>query len=124
MQIGYGPALQRPASRLQLMWVTPDVCWLLAGNLGCWQINVGSRPRILSVNLDRKLRCLQAEAAMFAGRYSYPLTAQGKRSFKREFLQQLRKVHVLYPQARFEVTGDCLILLPGKSHIPAARPSA
>jgi hypothetical protein len=54
----------------------------------------------------------------------YPLTPQGKRSFKREFLQQLRKVHVLYPQARFEVTGDCLILRPGKSHIPAARPSA
>jgi hypothetical protein len=54
----------------------------------------------------------------------YPLTDQGKRNFKRKFLQQLRKVHVLYPQARFEVTGDCLVLLPGKSHIPAARPSA
>jgi hypothetical protein len=69
MQIGRAPALSRPESHLQIIWVNPDVCRLLANNLGCWQINVGSKPRILSVNLGRKSRCLQAEAPMFAGRY-------------------------------------------------------
>jgi hypothetical protein len=51
----------------------------------------------------------------------YPLTALGKRNFKREFLQQLRKVHVLYNQANLEVTEDCLILLPGKPHVSARQ---
>jgi hypothetical protein len=55
---------------LQVIWVRPDVCGLLANNLGCSQINVGLRPRILSFNLGRKLRYLQAEASMFAGRYT------------------------------------------------------
>jgi len=34
MQIGFEPALQRPASRFQLMWVSPDVCRLLAKQCG------------------------------------------------------------------------------------------
>jgi len=55
---------------LQTIWVGPDVCRLLADNLGCWQINVGSRPRILSVNLGRESGCLQVGAPMFAGRYT------------------------------------------------------
>jgi hypothetical protein len=58
-------------ARLQIIWARPDVCRLLADNLGYWQINVGSRPRILSVNLGRKPRCLQVGAPMFAGCYSY-----------------------------------------------------
>jgi Plasmid encoded RepA protein len=48
----------------------------------------------------------------------YPLTAQGKRNFKREFLQQLRKVHAIYHQANFQVTEECLILRPSKPHVP------
>lgn len=51
----------------------------------------------------------------------YPLTALGKRNFKREFLQQLRKVHAIYHQANLEVTEDCLILLPGKPHVSRRR---
>jgi hypothetical protein len=47
----------------------------------------------------------------------YPLTARGRRNFKSNFLQQLRKVHVLYPMASFEMTEGCLILLPGKPHV-------
>ena len=57
-------------SCLQIIWARPDVCRLLAINLGCWQNNVGSRPPILSVNLGRKSGCLQAQRSMFAGRYS------------------------------------------------------
>jgi hypothetical protein len=49
----------------------------------------------------------------------YPLTALGKRHFKHEFLQQLRRVHTLYQQANLEITEDCLILLPGKPHVSA-----
>jgi len=71
MRIGCAPVLPQPESRLQTIWVGPDVCRLLAINLGCWQNNVGLRPPILSINLGRKLRCLQAGARMFAGRYSY-----------------------------------------------------
>jgi hypothetical protein len=52
----------------------------------------------------------------------YPLTALVKRNFKREFLQQLRKVHTIYHQANFEVTENSLILLPGKPHV-SARPA-
>jgi hypothetical protein len=70
MQIGCAPVLPQRESRLQIIWVGPDVCRLLADNLGCWQNNVGLRPRILSINLGRKSRCLQAEARMFAGRYT------------------------------------------------------
>lgn len=48
---------------------------------------------------------------------SYPLTTQGKRNFKREFLQQLRKVHAIYTQANLEVAEDFLILIPSKPHV-------
>lgn len=71
MQIGCAPVLPQPESRLQIIWVGPDVCRLLATNLGCLQINVGSRHRIWSINLGRKSRCFQAGARMFASRYSY-----------------------------------------------------
>ena len=71
LQIGGAPVLPQPESRLQIIWASPVVCRLLADNLGCWQNNVGLRPPILSINLGRKSRCLQAGARMFAGRYSY-----------------------------------------------------
>jgi hypothetical protein len=38
--------------------------------------DVGCRPRILSINLGRKLRCLQAGTSMFAGRHTYYLDAK------------------------------------------------
>jgi hypothetical protein len=47
MQIGCGPALQRPESRLQLMWISQDVC------------------RLLAINLGRKSRCLQVATVRY-----------------------------------------------------------
>jgi hypothetical protein len=62
--------LRRSAtSHLQIIWVDPDVCRLLSDNLGYWQCNVGLKPRILSINLGRKTRCLQVGRSMFAGSY-------------------------------------------------------
>lgn len=39
------------------------------------------------------------------------------RQFKRKFLNQLKKVLFVYPDARVKDEGDNLVLLPGKSHI-------
>jgi hypothetical protein len=114
MQIRCAPALRRPESRLQLIWVGPDVCRLLANNLGCLQINVGSRRRILSVNLGRKSGCLQAEAPMFAGRYTYVGGV----------LESLQVFYRLYPAAPAKKTTPARAVAPGKKAAPAARKNA
>ena len=53
------------------MWASADVCGLLAVNLGSLANNLGPAPRILSINLGQKLRCLRVRPRMFAGRYKY-----------------------------------------------------
>lgn len=47
----------------------------------------------------------------------YANNPAGKRNFKKNFIGQLKKVNVIYPEATEDVTENCLILLPSKSHI-------
>ena len=43
------------------------------------------------------------------------------RQFRRHFLRKIREVAVLYPEAKFEITGEHLILNPSKTHVPVKR---
>lgn len=43
------------------------------------------------------------------------------RDFKAAFIQQLRKVHVMYPEARIEEAKDGLKLKPSRTHVPHKR---
>ncbi|WP_374834485.1 replication protein RepA [Paenochrobactrum pullorum] len=47
----------------------------------------------------------------------YPATPQGRRNFKKKFLQALVKVHLVYPQARIDTDTYNLILKPSRIHI-------
>lgn len=48
----------------------------------------------------------------------YPMnTAQGKRSFKYKFCEQLKKIRVIYPDALIEVETDYLVLKPSPTHV-------
>ena len=47
----------------------------------------------------------------------YPMTAQGKRDFKKKFLGQLKKVQVIY-RAKASEGVNGLLLKPGRPHIP------
>jgi len=51
----------------------------------------------------------------------YPLTARGKRDFKGKFLGQLKKVSLIYPEAKFEVSEKTICLLPSKTHVPKLK---
>ncbi len=49
----------------------------------------------------------------------YPIdSAQGRRNFKKKFLQQLKTVSVVYPQARLAEHKHGLELRPSRPHIP------
>lgn len=49
----------------------------------------------------------------------YPLTSQGKRNFKKKFIQALKKVELVYPEAgKLRVdNGDYLLFVPGKPDV-------
>ena len=52
----------------------------------------------------------------------YPMTAQGKRDFKKRFIEALKRVAVVYPEVRkFELQQDHLLFVPGFSDIPKAN---
>jgi len=53
---------------------------------------------------------------------SYPITTRGTRDFKRNFLMQLRKVLVVYPEARADEGDIGLMLKPSKTHIKRLVP--
>ena len=48
---------------------------------------------------------------------SYPQTTRGLLDFKRAFLNHLRKIHAVYPEAKVESVDRGLQLLPSKPHI-------
>jgi hypothetical protein len=49
----------------------------------------------------------------------YPFTPQGLRDFKKQFLVALRKVGVVYPEAKkLRPTESHLLFVPGQPHIP------
>ncbi|RBO88775.1 replication protein RepA [Pseudochrobactrum asaccharolyticum] len=47
----------------------------------------------------------------------YPLTLQGRRDFKKKFLQALAKVRLVYPEARLDADTYDLTLKPSRLHI-------
>lgn len=47
----------------------------------------------------------------------YPATPQGRRNFKKGFLQALAKVHLVYPQARLDTDTYNIVLKPSRLHI-------
>jgi len=47
----------------------------------------------------------------------YALTPQGTSEFKRAFLRQLKKVSLIYPEAKVASVGHGLQLLPSKPHV-------
>ena len=49
---------------------------------------------------------------------NYATDAKGVRNFKLKFLQALKKVQLVYPDARIEDGGPALILKPSPTHIP------
>lgn len=52
----------------------------------------------------------------------YPKTQLGLRHFKSKFLQQLRKILLVYPRAKVQEGNYGLILKPSKPHIPLLAP--
>ena len=51
----------------------------------------------------------------------YPMTSQGKRNFKKSFIEALNKVAVVYPEIhKFKVQQDHLLFVPGCPDIPKA----
>lgn len=49
----------------------------------------------------------------------YPETAQGKRDFKKKFIEALTKVAIAYPEAaKLRPETDHLIFVPGRPHVP------
>ena len=49
---------------------------------------------------------------------NYADDAQGIRNFKKKFLQALKKVTLVYPEAKIVDGGQVLILKPSSTHIP------
>jgi hypothetical protein len=52
---------------------------------------------------------------------SYPMTGQGRRDFKKNFLKHLDKVYAIYPEANVSEGENGLTLLPSKPHVPRLR---
>jgi len=48
----------------------------------------------------------------------YPASPQGLRDFRKQFLAQLEKVLIVYPQAQFNQQPNGLILKPSPTHVP------
>ena len=53
------------------MWFQILVCGLFANDVGLFADNVGLKGVLFAINLVPKIPCLQVEAILFAGRYSY-----------------------------------------------------
>ena len=53
----------------------------------------------------------------------YPQTTRGKLDFKRNFIKQLKAVHIVYPLANVDPIDTALILTPSHTHVPRLRKS-
>ncbi|MCP4127373.1 MAG: pirin [Gammaproteobacteria bacterium] len=51
----------------------------------------------------------------------YAQTPQGTRDFKREILKHLKKIALVYPEARISEGDYGLVLLPSKPHVPRLK---
>jgi len=67
----------------------------------------------------RKPVCVPWEGLQAQFGAGYPMTAQGRRDFKKQFLAAMRKVRCILPEARVQEDKAGLILAPSR---PAIRP--
>lgn len=65
----------------------------------------------------RKTRAIQWESLQWQMGSGYAFTEQGTRDFKKAFLKALQAAHVVYPQAKFEVADNGLVLLPSSTSV-------
>lgn len=68
--------------------------------------------------LDKPTNPIPWQVLQFQFGASYASTPQGVRDFKRAFLRELKKVAVIYYQAKIEASSIGLILKPSQPHIP------
>lgn len=81
----------------------------LAIDIYCW---LTYRMSYLSKRIQIPWEALQVQFGS-----GYADNAQGKRDFKRAFLRELKKTHLLYKNINLDAGERCLILLPSKPHI-------
>jgi hypothetical protein len=67
--------------------------------------------------LERPSGLIRWEALMNQFGSNYAQTKQGIRDFKRAFLRELKRVMLLYHEARVKVLTDGIILLPSPPHV-------
>lgn len=76
--------------------------------------------RVSYLREDMRISWVSLQAQFGAG---YPISPQGERNFRKAFLEQLKKVILVYrpepPQV--EVTSEWLLLRPSRTHILPAR---
>jgi hypothetical protein len=51
----------------------------------------------------------------------YKNTPQGLREFKRKFLQQLKKVVVIYPEAKIGIKDTGILISPSAPHVSKSK---
>lgn len=88
----------------------------LALDIYCW---LTYRMSYLNKQTSIPWRALQTQ---FGSDYSFD--TQGLRNFKKAFLRELRKIYVIYPEAKFSGESIGLILYPSKPHIPLLKNTA
>ncbi len=73
----------------------------------------------LTYRLSYLKRCTEIpwEALQMQFGSSYQETSQGKRDFKKAFLKHMKKINVVYPEARVDEGSYGLKLLPSKPHV-------
>lgn len=70
---------------------------------------------------QRKSRPIPWESLQMQFGSGYAFDAQGKRDFKKSFLSALGLVQIVYPEAKFQIPDNGLVLLPSPPHIPHDR---
>lgn len=69
----------------------------------------------------RKTRAIRWEGLQWQMGSGYAFTEQGTRDFKKAFLKALQAAHVVYPEAKFEVADNGLVLLPSATSVKPKR---
>lgn len=82
----------------------------LALDIYCWLTY-----RMSYLRKDTKIPWAALQVQFGAG---YPTTKPGRKNFKINFVKQLQKVLVVYPEAKVDRTHGGLQLRPSKTHIP------
>lgn len=69
----------------------------------------------------RRTRPIRWEGLQWQMGSGYPFTEQGRRDFKKAFLKALKAAHTVYPEARFEIAEQGLVLLPSPTSVKPKR---